>query len=154
MALSFSVSVLHVERVKWTEMLDQLGSVTVNKEFPGPLRRVPGCTDHRHPGLEFDKTRGWRSSKTWSPWNFVVGMKEVEERVSFFAVLSAGWPGVVICWSPRCQRPEVGPWLFVQPRWLPARAIWNDDSGPRWKMNRFPFDFYYFPDSKSSVSLC
>lgn len=56
-------------------------------------------------------------------------------NVSFFAVLSSDWPGVVICWSPRCRRPEVGPWLFVQRRWLPTRAIWND--GGLWKMNSF-----------------
>lgn len=95
--------------------------------FLNPLKSISS--------LKCDETRGWKSSNTEIPRNIEVGMKEVEGNVSFFAVLSSDWPGVVICWSPRCRRPEVGPWLFVQRRWLPTRAIWND--GGLWKMNSF-----------------
>lgn len=98
--------------------------------------------------LKCDETRGWRCSNTEIPRNIEVGMKEVEGNVSFFAVLSSDWPGVVICWSPRCRRPEVGPWLFVQRRWLPTRAIWND--GVLWKMNIpfYPHSCYLFEQQK------
>lgn len=80
------------------------------------------------------------------------------ERVSFFAVLLHGSPEVAICWSLRCQRPEVGPSLFVPRRSTPARSIcngetrergcplflsfffWNDPFSPN---ARKPFVFYW-----------
>ena len=112
------------------------------KNFRFPLTRSESSeTDPRHSYAEFDKNSRLDVVRhRSSPEISTRGWKKVERRVSFFAALSAGWPGVVICWSPRCRRPEVGPWLFVQRRWLPTRAIWND-VGPPLKNEPLPIRF-------------
>lgn len=51
--------------------------------------------------------------------------------VSFFVVLLHGSPEVAICWSLRCQRPEVGLSLFVLRRSTPARSICNGETRER-----------------------